>query len=70
MAKGPGKYDRVCTLARDATEAEACILIVVNGKHGSGFSCQVVEGTVPPERIASALETVVKSIREDIKPQN
>jgi hypothetical protein len=40
---GPGKYDDVCTQAREATEATeaaSVVLIVFGGKHGHGFSVQ------------------------------
>jgi hypothetical protein len=40
MALGPGKYDAVCTVARDLAAAEGVLLIVLNGKLGSGFSVQ------------------------------
>jgi hypothetical protein len=35
---GPGKYDEYCTRMLKETEAEGTVLIVVNGKLGSGFS--------------------------------
>jgi hypothetical protein len=37
---GPGKYDGVCSLAREATEGKAVVLIVLDGNRGSGFSVQ------------------------------
>ena len=40
MALGPGIYDDACTQARLATEAMGAILIIVEGKSGSGFSVQ------------------------------
>lgn len=42
--KGPGKYDELCTLVQEATEAEGVILIVLGGNRGAGFS---VQATVP-----------------------
>ena len=61
----PGKYDDVCTKAREETEAESVLLIVIKGKFGSGFSIQAtgpVLFTVP-----DMLEDVAKQIRADIK---
>lgn len=37
---GPGKYDEICTKAREDAKADSCILIVHNGINGSGFSTQ------------------------------
>lgn len=41
MAWGPGRYDPLATVAREAAEAEGVILIVVQGKFGDGFSAQL-----------------------------
>ncbi len=38
---GEGKYDQVCSLARMAAGAEGALLIVLNGRHGNGFSAQI-----------------------------
>jgi hypothetical protein len=37
---GPGKYDDLATEARERAKATGVILIVIQGEHGSGFSCQ------------------------------
>jgi hypothetical protein len=42
MAEGPGKYDDICTAAREAAGARAVVLIVLQGDLGSGFSVQAV----------------------------
>lgn len=39
---GQGKYDDICTEIRTRLEADGVILIVANGKEGSGMSCQLV----------------------------
>lgn len=41
MAWGPGKYDDLATTARDAARADGVVLLVINGKRGSGFSAQL-----------------------------
>lgn len=61
----PGKYDDTCTVARESTDAECVILMVVKGKLGSGFSIQATNKEVllgTPD----ILEHVAKEIRADI----
>ena len=38
---GPGKYDKECETALDATRAQAVLLIVLDGVKGSGFSMTI-----------------------------
>lgn len=38
--RGPGKYDDLCTSAREAAQARGAILIIHEGARGSGFSVQ------------------------------
>lgn len=38
MAIGSGKYDPECELARAMVGGQLCMLIVINGNKGSGFS--------------------------------
>lgn len=40
MPLGPGKYDNLCTVARQTAKAETVVLIVLGGEYGQGFSCQ------------------------------
>ena len=40
MATGPGKYDKACTVAREATGGKAVVLIVLGGYAGNGFGVQ------------------------------
>jgi hypothetical protein len=40
MALGPGKYDRLATIVREESGADAVIVLVLGGKMGSGFSVQ------------------------------
>lgn len=41
MAIGPGKYDDLATHARVQSEAGFVLLLILGGKHGSGFSIQL-----------------------------
>jgi hypothetical protein len=40
MPLGPGKYDELCTHAREMAKAEGVAIIVLKGSSGSGFSVQ------------------------------
>jgi len=63
MALGPGKYDELCTLVREETRAEAALVIIINGKKGSGFSCQS-EHFDALLKLPELLEDIAKQIRE------
>jgi hypothetical protein len=63
MALGPGKYDDECTKAREATMADGCILIVINGSLGSGFSCQLSENLLPLQ-VAEILDNLSFDIKD------
>lgn len=43
----PGKYDDLCTMVREASQAEGVILIVINGNKGNGFSVQATARIIP-----------------------
>jgi hypothetical protein len=61
---GPGKYDELCTAAREEAKAVAVVLIVINGEHGNGFSCQTHDLTLLA-KIPDVLESVAAGIRAD-----
>ena len=61
---GPGKYDELCTAAREETKAVAVVLIVIDGEHGNGFSCQTHDLTLLA-KIPDVLERVAAGIRAD-----
>lgn len=44
---GAGKYDDLCTQVREAAEAQAVVLVVMDGNKGSGFSVQSHEPMSP-----------------------
>lgn len=61
----PGKYDQLCTDAREKARALGAALIILNGSKGSGFSVQA-----PPEALFALpgiLETMAAEIRRDLK---
>lgn len=43
MPMGPGKYDDLCTEAREKVNASAVLMIVFGGSRGNGFSCQTTD---------------------------
>lgn len=62
MALGPGKYDADCTVAKESTGGGAVVLLVLGGKHGSGFSVQ----TESPLLLAN-LPSLLRFIANDIE---
>lgn len=59
----PGKYDEVCTEARETTKADGVILIVIQGEMGSGFSVQAMPDIL--ERLPEILEYMAGAIRKE-----
>ena len=60
---GPGKYDDACTAVRAMTNAEAALVIILNGDKGCGFSMQA-HNLMSTAVVADILESVAKQIRE------
>jgi hypothetical protein len=61
MALGPGKYDEETTLLREKTEAKGVVLLIFNGKKGSGFSCQA------PLELQLRLPAILREMAEEIE---
>jgi hypothetical protein len=61
---GPGKYDRLCTLVRDAAEAEGAVVIIFNGFLGTGFSVQTRPEII--NNLPAILEQAAADIRADL----
>jgi hypothetical protein len=62
---GPGKYDDACTVAREMTSAVACVLIVIEGDQGNGFSVQTLEPDLIP-----VLPALLREVARGIEAQN
>lgn len=60
--QGPGKYDKECVAALASAEAQTCVLIVLGGKHGSGFS---VNSTRPD--IHQQLPSLLREIADQME---
>lgn len=68
---GPGKYDAVCTVAREMAGAEVALVLIINGNKGSGFSMQGDErARITAETVARMLESVAAEMRRDIEKLN
>ncbi len=59
----PGKYNDACTVAREATDGELVLLIVVGGNKGSGFSVQG-KAAFPQGVIVDTLRAVANEIEK------
>lgn len=64
MSIGPGKYDDLCSLVRERTDADGVVLIVLGGDKGPGFSCQA--DLVTTLSLPELLEHIARQIREDL----
>lgn len=65
MALGPGKYDDLCTLVREKTNADLVVVIIAGGDRGSGFSAQT-ESLQAVGALPEMLEDLAKQIRDDM----
>lgn len=61
MPAGAGKYDDLCTYVRKQALAVGAIVIVVDGKQGSGFSVQ------GPVELQADLPTILQVVADEIK---
>lgn len=62
MPLGAGKYDDLASHVREQTEAAAVLVIVLEGKGGSGFSAQGIAPLMRPGRIAWILRAIAAEI--------
>jgi hypothetical protein len=65
MPVGPGKYDDLTTLVREATSARAVILIVTEGNKGSGFSVQTTDMAIV-RRLPQVLREMADEIEREL----
>jgi len=66
MADGPGKYDDVCTMAREMAGVQSpggAVLIIIGGDRGPGFECQCDALTLA--YLPEMLEKIAGDIRAD-----
>lgn len=67
MPTGPGKYDRLLTVAREAAVASCAILIIGDGILGSGFSMQATPEYY--EKIPKILRTIADEVEVENRRQ-
>ena len=58
---GPRKYDDLASYVREKAEAVGAIVIIFQGKHGHGFSCQL------PQEAVSGIPDILRQIAEQIE---
>lgn len=61
---GPGKYDEICTVAREAALAQCALLIILDGEHGHGFSAQFTDQSYV-QKLPAILRQVADQIEHD-----
>jgi hypothetical protein len=62
MTMGPGKYDDLCTKAREEAKAAGVLLLVIGGSRGGGFSVQSVSVD-----LTTRLPAILRSIAAEIE---
>jgi len=65
LTLGAGKYDAITTKVREQTGAFGCILLVVEGDQGSGFSVQAPLSI--QMQLPEVLRAMADSIEKDLK---
>lgn len=63
----PGKYDKECEVAFKATQAALAMLIVVDGRHGNGFSVTMVPAA--KDKLLPHVPTILRAVADDIEHQ-
>jgi hypothetical protein len=64
MPVGPGKYDDLTTHVRETTNAQAVVLIIVDGNRGNGFSVQSTQRFVDGGVLVKLLRDMADEIEE------
>jgi hypothetical protein len=64
MAIGPGKYDDVCTVAREMADAQLVTVIVMGGNKGGGFSVQT---TLYGFQLLAMLPAMLRQVADEIE---
>ena len=67
MLMGPGKYDHLATIVREASEARGVVLAVLDGNLGSGFSVQGDRALMT--WLPALLRSMADSLEKDGPPQ-
>lgn len=65
---GAGKYDDVCSQAREASDAKSIILMVIDGSRGCGFSIQSTDPMFCLH-VPELLRKTAQLVEDDLKPK-
>lgn len=65
MAIGAGKYDDLCTRIREEALAKMAIVIILDGRNGSGFSIQA-EDLMDIKNIPVLMHKMADEIERDL----
>lgn len=73
MALGPSTYDDELTMAREMCGANTAILIIIDGRAGSGFACQgstsvLIEMPAILRQVANDIETDLQMVKNAVNP--
>ncbi len=63
---GPGKYDDIAMFAMSATQAEAVVVLILNGNHGSGMSVAMIDPSYL-HTLPAALRQVANDVEADAR---
>lgn len=66
MATGPGKYDDLCIAAMTAAGASTCVLLIIGGIRGAGFSLNSTD-MAEVHALPEMLRATANQIEADLK---
>lgn len=64
----PGKYDDICDMARKAAGGRACMLLVFEGRRGSGSSVQI-DGSANMQSMLQTLPAILRKVADEIESE-
>jgi hypothetical protein len=62
MSQSPGKYDQECRDLLARTNAGACMVLILGGQRGEGFSLAVDGARMPPACVTEALPGMLRAL--------
>lgn len=65
MTIGEGKYDAICTQIREDHNADAVVVVIINGHRGTGFSVQA--SPIAMLKLPDAFHNMAEEMRRDVE---
>lgn len=65
----PGKYDRICRQLQEDVQADAILMVVLNGIMGSGFSVGIDTDAMDPKKTVAQIPAMLRQIANSIESQ-